>query len=79
MPTENNGRKHEDRYLEVVPSRLDLKTRICLMAAIIYGTADPGTLEAKEAVDKAAEIENAADRKVRQMKQENPVEKKRWR
>lgn len=68
------GNNHftESEFKEVLPSRLDLKSRLCLMAAFIYGAADPPhTVE--QAIEKAVEIENAADARVRKMKRENPV------
>lgn len=54
----------------VLPSRLDLKTRICFMAAFIYGSEQ---MKVSEAIERAIEIENAADAAVKKMKQDNPV------
>lgn len=58
-------------------SRLDLKTRICFMAAFIYGTGDLDTMTVEKAVEKAVEIENLSDARVVRMKSENPVARKK--
>lgn len=73
---ENNNHSREKEFLDVVPFRVDLKSRICLMAAFIYGAADPQAMTVNQAIDKAVEIENAADAKVRKMKRENPIPRK---
>lgn len=65
--------KKEKRPTDVIPARLDLKTRICLMAAIILGTSDHERMNTKLAVEAAVEIENATDARVRKMKQDNPI------
>lgn len=59
---------------DVPPARLDLKTRITLMASIIYGASDQ-TVE--EAVETAVEIENVAEQRIRRLKTENPISLKR--
>lgn len=66
----------ERELVDVLPSRLDLKSRLCLMAAFIYGAADPDVMSVDLAISKAVEIENAADARVRKMKRENPIPRK---
>lgn len=67
---------------DFVPTRIDLKTRICVMASVIFGTL--GDLTPKEAVEKAVEIENIAEVRVKKLKDENPINpgrgrhNKRW-
>lgn len=74
------GNNNHNNYVEVTPSRLDLKTRLCLMAAFIYGASDQESFTVNKALQKAVEIENAADAMVRKMKRENPIPRsKPWR
>lgn len=54
----------------VLPSRLDLKTRICFMAAFIYASEE---MSVDQAINRAIDIEDAADAAVKRMKRENPV------
>lgn len=46
--------------------RIDLATKISLMAAMIYGCS--GEMSPREAVDQAATISRLADEKAKQMK-----------
>jgi len=57
-------------------TRLDLKTRICLMAAIIFGTADQNVMDIKEAIEAAVGIENLTNARVKSMKKYNPIPRK---
>lgn len=56
---------------KVQTMRLDLKTRIYLGACKIFSMIEGITVD--EAINKAVEIENAADAKVKEMKERNPV------
>ena len=58
---------------DVETIRLDLKTRIQLTAAFIYGTADPSDMTVEKAVSIAGEIEDASEQLVRRIKQNNPT------
>jgi hypothetical protein len=66
-------REQEDpnKKEDVITIRLDLKSRICTMSSFIYGTF--GEISIEDAVEKAVEIENAADARVKQMKRDNPI------
>ena len=63
----------ESQIKDVLPYRPDLKTRLSIMAAIIYGTGDPDRMTATKAIDVAVEIENQADSKVRELKRTNYI------
>jgi hypothetical protein len=65
--------REKDDDVQVHPSRLDLKTRICLIAAILHSTADHENTTVQKSIEIAIEIENAADSAVKQMKRENPI------
>jgi hypothetical protein len=56
---------------KVQTTRLDLKTRICFMSSIIYGSIDG--IKINEAIEEAVRIENASDARVKKMKRDNPV------
>jgi hypothetical protein len=65
-------RKVIEEEVNVITSRWDLKTRLCMMAASIHSTAPEGT-DVKEAIQAAVAIENAANAAVKKMKQDNPI------
>ena len=58
---QNETKNKPDNY----PLQLALKTRICLMAALIYGGTD---CPVKDSVSKAVEISKEVDTQVREMK-----------
>ena len=58
---QNESKNKPDNY----PLQLALKTRICLMAALIYGGTD---CPVKDSVSKAVEISKEVDTQVREMK-----------
>lgn len=67
------ARRHQEVEIDIVPTRLDMKTRVCLMASIIYGTAEPSDMTVEKACSAAVEIENLANQKVIEMKKQNPI------
>jgi len=79
----SEGNRSEPEYVEITPTRLDLKTRIGIMAAIIYSTADLTTMTAetavKEAIEAAVKLENAADAMTKKVKRDNPIPRKIYR
>lgn len=65
--------KDDNKESHTVTTRLDLKNRICLMAAIIYGTSDQDKMTVQKAVEFAVGIEDATEARVRKMKTNRPI------
>ena len=75
-----NPNKYNPDKLDIPPLRLDLKTRISLMASIIFGTREwpnssPGG-EVDLAVNAAIRIEDAVEKAVQKKKNDNPIHRR---
>ena len=72
MAYPNNGRRVTRREpVDIIPTRLDLKTRICLMAATIIATDE--NQDATKAVEAALAIEDIAEQKIKELKSRRPI------
>lgn len=63
--------KGSSKDIQIHPTRLDLPTRLGLMATVIYSTDDKPSVA--KSIETAIAIENAADAAAKKMKLENPV------
>ena len=67
---EKGQRQSKENYIDITPTRLDLKSRIVMSASLIFSSSD---YTVKEAVKFAVEIENEAEATVKKLKDENPI------
>lgn len=63
----------DDKDSHTTTVRLDLKNRICFMAAIIFGTSDQEKMNVQKAVEIAVGIEDTAEARIRKLRTDRPI------